>query len=158
MSACAEAINHFTVPPRSTDAEALSEEETETAQAAAWLTMLVKDMNMQLQHFTSPMHLHNELHSSILPMVNDKLGEIDETSFKLLSTFFDEYEYMVRWNCASKVRQRVTDSDAAAAFPLSASDPLHHWAVRWAATRPGVGTVLVGATHPDHVASAVSSL
>ena len=65
---------------------------------------------------------------------------------------------MVKWNCASKVRDRVAASEAAFGTPLLADAPLQAWALQWAASQPGIDTVLVGATHPDHVAAAVAAM
>jgi hypothetical protein len=48
----------------------------------------VGDLNQSLIHFASVQHYESELHGAIMPMLDRKFDELDETSAAVLTRFF----------------------------------------------------------------------
>ena len=108
-------------------------------------------MNRQLASFASPMQFEAELATSIVPMLDAQLEQLDETSAELLVGFLARYGEMVRWNCAIETRRLAA---RACVPPPAADEALEAFALRWAFSQRAVSGVLVGMPLREYVDAA----
>jgi predicted aldo/keto reductase-like oxidoreductase len=116
-----------------------------------------------------------ELAHSIMPMIDSKFEELDETSFALLQAFFDRYGQLVAYNCAQRTRDAIASahptlqvpeggsfdnltSTSSSSISGSSDNSMVQISLRWLQAQKGVSTVLVGMHQPHYVESALRAL
>jgi predicted aldo/keto reductase-like oxidoreductase len=118
-----------------------------------------------------------ELAHSIMPMIDSKFEELDETSFALLQAFFDRYGQLVAYNCAQRTRDAIASahptlqvpeggsfdsltatSSSSSSSSSSGDNSMVQFSLRWLQAQKGVSTVLVGMHQPHYVESALRAL
>lgn len=134
----------------------LTEEERETRQGCMIVQDLVRDLNKQLVHYTSFALFETELERRIIPLVYQTFEELDEDAVERLTTFFQRYGEMVRFNSSVQTRELVTSARCPGGpHNIPAGQPLYDYALKWALGQEAVSTVLVGMGVEAYVEEAV---
>ena len=89
------AFAHFT-PPAPEKADAPTSDEMEIIEACIFLCSLVRDMDREIDQFTSFQHYEQNIMDGIVPTIHDKMEGMDEDSTNVLMAFFEQYGKAVR--------------------------------------------------------------
>lgn len=136
----------------------LSEEEKETRHGCMIVQDLVRELNSALVTFTSYTLFEAELERRIIPMVFQTFESLDEEAVEKLTTFFQRYGEMVKYNSALKTRELVLSPKCPTGpHAIAESQPLYDYALRWVLAKCPelLSTVLVGMTQEAQVMDAL---
>eukprot|EP00924_Labyrinthula_sp_SR-Ha-C_P002991 maker-scaffold_58-snap-gene-0.18-mRNA-1 protein AED:0.24 eAED:0.24 QI:69/1/1/1/0/0/2/27/404 len=84
------------------------DKEAQTVLAACgWLKVLIHDIEKELQAFDSVEHFRSDLGEKILPLINEKLEGLDESTFDLLRNFFLQFEELIKYNVGLRAKKKL---------------------------------------------------
>ncbi len=180
------AFGHFT-PPDPANALEPTQDEMDIVEACAFLRALIRDVDSELTQFTSVSHYEDNVAQGILPAIDGKIDQMDETSADVLHSFFEAYGQAVRDVVPLTTRQRLgatlnplhatilekskpaADDDVGAdstladlslvtaTHDISDTVTLHDYALDWSRQTP-FNNIIVGMTTADHVATAATCI
>ena len=89
------AFSHFT-PPAPKNSEMPTSDELEIIEACIFLCSLIRDMDREMDQFTSFQHYEQNIMNGIVPVIHEKIEGMDEDSTSVLMKFFEAYGKAVR--------------------------------------------------------------
>jgi aryl-alcohol dehydrogenase-like predicted oxidoreductase len=100
------AFTHFT-PPAPENVDKPTADEMEIIEACIFLCSLIRDIDREIDQFTSFQHYEQNILEGIIPVIHDKIEGMDEDSTKVLMKFFEQYGKAVRCVVPFVTRSRM---------------------------------------------------
>ena len=100
------AFVHFT-PPKPMNPNQPTADEMEVIEACIFLCSLIRDLDHEIDKFTSFQHYEQNIMEGIVPVIHEKIEGMDEDSTQILMSFFEEYGKAVRQVVPYMTREKI---------------------------------------------------